>query len=299
VLGRAATVELACRWSEAELASLERQCAGEESLLADAMRLRGATDVTQFLAIGPVLWEEWTRARRRGAHPGGHLLISTVLDLVCHGIEQPLPEHLLHALYTTSDRPGKRESFRSALAWARETKHAITGLLVPGEKEDTWSAYGALVAEAVRHRGRSELPTRTWRFVSEEVKAGTLTDIDDILAATEADLRPRASGGDAYAVSVLAHMHEAAGSPEAESLYREAADADPKWAWDAGAFLMRHHRLAEGFPYLAAGAGQDPRRYARALGELLRVESEQWLRTAGEAEFAAGEAEFAAGDGLS
>ncbi|MFE7127384.1 sel1 repeat family protein [Streptomyces sp. NPDC057617] len=286
ILARAETVELASSWTDDELWCLV------ESMQPD-IRLSGAIEwcrderVTEYLAIGPELWAEWQHARRPNAHPRGHLLVRAAADLAGYGIRQPVPQELLrsvHELYGPEIADASLEPFEDALAWATETRHGVTGLLVAGPEAGTWRAYGSLVADAIRSPDGVRLPYRAWMYVLSALRSRA-PGADAVLAAARAALLPDAEEGDAKAMYWLASIcHEAEETGEAARWYAAAADAEPQYAYEAGKYLAEQGNAIEAIPYLRTAAEDGNSRLAAALlGRLMRDQAEHWLRVAADA----------------
>ncbi|MFD7894378.1 tetratricopeptide repeat protein [Streptomyces sp. NPDC059743] len=281
VLARAETVELSSRWSEDELSRLMK-LSSHDARLAGALNRRGDSGVTQYLAVGPDLWARWNRARRPSAHPRGHLLVRAAIDLARHGISVPVPLELLraiHKLYGPEIADASSESFEDALAWATETRHGVTGLLVAGPEPGTWRAYGSLVADGARCPDMAPMPYFAWGFAMDMGIDG-MSEPEKITAA-QAALLPAAEKGDIDAMLWLAVFCEDAGDVvEAARWYRAAADANSSYAYLAGDYLAEHGSVLEAIPYLRTAAETGNRTSAALLGRLLRDQAEHWLRVA-------------------
>ncbi|MFE0131743.1 tetratricopeptide repeat protein [Streptomyces sp. NPDC059037] len=279
-LSGAGTVQLSCRWSVAELARL---AAFEDPRLVDAREWRGGSGITQFLALGPELWDEWRRARRR--HPLGHLVVRAAVDLARCGITSDVPEVLLRetcAGYGEVDLAG--EDFEAALAWAAATRHGVTGLLVRGGQPGTWRAYGSLVADAVRSPEAEPVPDQVWGTAVAGARTHRL-DVETAVAAFRAVMVPRADDGDLIAMNGLAALaHWDGDVSEAESWYRKAAAlGDPRAGHGLGQILADRGAKAEAIHYLeiAAEAGMEDAYVT--LGKLHRDRARHWLTKGAEA----------------
>ena len=69
--------------------------AAEDPRLVEAARRCGVEGVAAYLAVGPLLWEEWQRARRADRHPRGYALVRAAVDLARCGLRGPLAQNLL------------------------------------------------------------------------------------------------------------------------------------------------------------------------------------------------------------
>ncbi|MFH8796382.1 tetratricopeptide repeat protein [Streptomyces sp. NPDC017941] len=289
VLSGARTVELSRRWSAAELARLAG--AGDPRLTAAAER-RGSRGVTEYLALGPELWDEWRRARRPQTHPQGHLLVRAAIDLARCGIGEDIPLAVLRAVVEdypdeqeASVREGRRhESFEEALAWATRLRYDATGLLVPGTKADTYRAYGSLVADAVRSGELGEVSTSVWVHGSATAAAHGL-DVAPLVDACRAALLPRAAGGDVEACLLLGWVAVAVGDvSEAEGWYRRAADrGNPLGCNELGHILAGRGAVVEAAGYLEKAAEAGSKDAYLTLGKLYRDRARHWLNQGAEA----------------
>ncbi|WJV48244.1 zinc-ribbon domain-containing protein [Streptomyces flavofungini] len=291
VLSGAHTVELSRRWSDAELRRLGE---ADDPRLADAREWRGKRGVTEYLALGPELWDEWRRARRAQAHPRGHLLVRAAVDLARCGLRQDVPLPVLSAVqelyseYSAQNPhavlPGESELFEDALAWATRPRYEATGLLVPGATEGTYRAYGSLVADAVRSGALGAVPDEVWADVCTVGSAHGL-DVAPVAEACRAALASRGAEGDIDACVVLGIATEFAGDvSEAEGWYRKAADQGHAGACNQlGHILAGRGAAVEAIHYLeqaAAGGCQDA--YV-TLGKLHRDRARHWLTKGAEA----------------
>ncbi|MEU4998363.1 hypothetical protein [Streptomyces sp. NPDC021622] len=280
VLGGAGTVQLSHDWSETELTRL---ALFDDPRLADAREWRGESGITQFLVLGPELWDKWRRARQ--GNPLGHLVVRAAVDLARCGITADIPQVLLRgtcAKYGELDLTD--EDFDWALAWAAEPRNGVTGLLVRGEQPDTWRAYGSLVADAVRWPETEPVPDMVWG----EAVAGARThglDTDTVVASFRAVMLPRADGRDLtamYGLGALAHRE--GDVVEAESWHRKAADLGDLRSCNAlGQILANRGAKAEAIHYLeiAAEAGMEDAYVT--LGKLHRDRARHWLTKGAEA----------------
>ncbi|MEL3948297.1 tetratricopeptide repeat protein [Streptomyces sp. LNU-CPARS28] len=285
VLSGAHTVELSRRWSPAELARLAQ---ADDPRLTDAARWRGGRGITEYLALAPELWDEWRRARRSAAHPRGHLLVRAAIDLGRCGISQAVTSSLLRSVSETYGLRGietQQETFESALAWATEPRHGGTGLLVPGEEEGKWRAYGSLVADAGRWAEMPPVPDSVWGWALAAAYAEEDYDFVAVDCAFRNALLPRATAGEADAMRMLGERADDTGDVlEAERWYRRAVEAG-----DAGAVGLLGHlltgcdALAEAIPFLESAAEAGSIEAAATLGRVHRRLAEYWLRKAAEA----------------
>ncbi|MFJ4621388.1 sel1 repeat family protein [Streptomyces sp. NPDC088812] len=274
VLSGAPTAGLSCRWSAAELTRL---AGAADPRLADARRYRGALGVTRFLAVGPELWEEWRRAGRPGAQPGGHLLVRLAVDLARCGLTAAVP-------LAEFERRTARSFPASDLDWAARPRLGVVGLLVRGEQAGTWRASGPLVADALRS---SELPPPgpdLWSFAAETAQEHGPDDFDAVVRAGRAALREWAEADDEYAVWSLADLAALAGDDtDARFWYRRLAELVPRLAQPFAEYLLGRGEDDEAVHYLMKAAGAGHERAVHDLGPLLLARAEHWLARSAEA----------------
>ncbi|MER5198761.1 tetratricopeptide repeat protein [Streptomyces sp. NPDC002755] len=275
------------RWSEQEV---ERLTALRDDLLGEALDRRGATGVTQYLAIGAELRAQWQRAGYSNSrHPYGHLLIRAATDLARCGVTGDIPRRLLEEACRThgAHRPAGRaqpESFQEAVDWAVQPLHGVTGMLVPGaplrvgESEETWRPYGSLVVDAEQETARA-VPDAVWRCALEGTKYDTGVHLN-VRATADVVFSARAQEGDAGAMHLLSLLSE----NEATALdwLRRAVDAGrTELAGQVGERLLGRGEAEEALPYLRTAAEAKPDGpEARLLGEAHLALAEQWLRKA-------------------
>ncbi|MCX4666704.1 ATP-binding protein [Streptomyces sp. NBC_01381] len=268
VLSGAGTVQLNSRWSEPELARLAEAA---DPRLVDAARWRGERDVTEYLAVGPELWDEWRRAARR--NPLGHLLVRAAIDLARCGLTRGVTPKLLSQVqeeYGPEAADADSESFEEALAWATEPRHGVTGLLVPGEWPGTWRAYGSLIADAARSPLTGPVPDKVWVRAYRELQPHDVAELDGFVAAFRLILTPQAANGDAPAMTWLGLLAENEGdTAAAEDWYRKAADLGSTRAAGAlGRLLAVRVAYAEAVPHLTAAADAGEAGAAALLGQV-------------------------------
>ncbi|MFE0103171.1 tetratricopeptide repeat protein [Streptomyces sp. NPDC059009] len=299
VLAGARTVHLGCDWSAPELGRLADRAAGDPRLAA-ARNRHGGTGVTEFLSVAPELWEEWRHAGRGGStHLRGHLLVRAAIDLARCGIEDDIPLELLldiqgrYAEYKEQVAAGAgQQTPADALAWATAPRHGVTGLLVPGSADDTYRAYGSLVADGARSGELPPLLDVVWvRAVLGSKKHG-FAALPAVTAGYRAAFLPRAEGGEAQAQCMLGFFAEDAGdTEEAETWHRKAADRGHiDSCVQLGNLLARRGAGADAIPYLESAAEAGKREVLPLLGRLLQERAVHYLRRAeshGNAEAAA------------
>ncbi|MFD7758639.1 tetratricopeptide repeat protein [Streptomyces microflavus] len=283
VLGGAAPVELQRVWSAVELGYLD--AFDEDPRLRAAAVWSGGQTAPEYLAVGPELMEEWRRARRPNAHPRGHLLVRAAIDLARCGVSWAgTPVDVLReaqAMYPEEAAAAGGESFEDALAWAVGIRHGVTGLLVPGERHDTWAAFGSLPSDVDARADSPPVPLDMWRLAFDKApdKGSRLT----VRWNAHESLVPQADSDPEIPV-VLAGINAAIGDIEtAEFWYRKAADAGhTEAAATAGQLLASRDATAEALPYLEQAAEAGIVRSQYHLGVLLAARAQSWLTLAAE-----------------
>ncbi|MFE0374923.1 tetratricopeptide repeat protein [Streptomyces inhibens] len=291
VLDLAHTVEPAREWSPAERARCAEQ-GRSDFRLADAARSSGPEGAAGYLALGPLLWEEWWRARRADRHPRGHALVRAALDLARCGLTGPLPMDLLlkvHEGYADVDGMD-RESVQEARAWATERRYGRLRLLVR-VSGDTWRVAPFLVETAARHEDFPAVDGQVWGCALEVARADNAYDFKEIAAGARDAFRRTADDGDSTALHNLGLLAESLGErEEAEHWYRRAAEAGlTQSAGRLGRMLAERGEGKEAEPFLEMAAEAGDAEAATLLAKLLRDRAQRWLtvgRTCGSAEAA-------------
>ncbi|GAB7033064.1 tetratricopeptide repeat protein [Streptomyces sp. NPDC021749] len=293
VLDLATVVELAREWSPAERARLAHR--GGESgdpRLVDALCSSGPEGAAAYLTLGPLLWDEWWRARRADRHPRGHALVRAALDLARCGLHGPLPMDLLvkvHECYagvTGMDR----EPLADARAWATERRHGLLRFLVRGTG-DTWRVAPFLLEAAEWHDTLPPVDGQVWGYALAVARADDAYDYPAFAAVAREAFRRAAEAGDGTALHNLGVLAESLGErAEAEEWFRRAADdGQPQSAWRLGRMLADRGEDKAAEPYLELAAEAGDAEAATLLGKLLRGRAERWLaagRAGGSAEAA-------------
>ncbi|MFG3118730.1 tetratricopeptide repeat protein [Streptomyces sp. NPDC048197] len=305
VLDLATVIELAREWSPAERARLAHRAGRTgDPRLVDALCSSGPEGVAAYLTLGPLLWDEWWRARRADRHPRGHALVRAALDLARCGLRGPLPMDLLvkaHEGY--ADVTGMdREAVPDAQAWARERRHGLLRFLVRGTG-DTWRVAPFLLEAAERHETLPPVDGRIWRFALAVARTDDTYDYPAIAAAAREAFRRAAEAGDGTALHNLGLVAESLGErAEAEEWFRRAADAGrPESAGRLGRMLADRGEGKAAEPYLELAAEAGDAEAATLLGKLLRERAERWLGVGKEggsveAAYLWGDLRLAAGD---
>ncbi|MGW0331171.1 hypothetical protein ACWD0J_04690 [Streptomyces sp. NPDC003011] len=281
VVAAARTVELAREWSEAEL---ERLAAHDDPRAYPAYMWSGREGAASYFAIGHLLFDEWRRVGTHLEHPRGQLLVRAAVDLARCGVRGAVPVGLLASVQERYGRE-ERESFEDALAWATTPLFGVSGLLVQGDEADTWRAYGALVAEALRSGADLEpVPDEVWWTLLDAAEGGAPVDRGPVLDAARVALHARIEAGDADLMYAFA---DRVGGDEREELLRRAADAGhPRAAEEWAARLLHAGDETGALRYLEAAAESGSTSAAREAGRLHLGLAEKWLTAARDAEAA-------------
>lgn len=290
VVAAARTVELAREWSEAEL---ERLAAHDDPRAYPAYLWSGREGAASYFAVGHLLFDEWRRSGTRLEHPRGQLLVRAAVDLARCGVTGAVPGMLLRRVQEKYEAE-ERESYEDALAWATAPLFGVSGLLVAGEADGTWRAYGALLAEALRTGDLEPVPDEVWWTLLDAADSEGPLDHGVILGAARAALRSPIEAGDAEVMYNLA-MHVE--GDESESLLHRAADGGHrKAAIRVAASLLNDGDEQAALPYLEVAAEGGSSWAALNLGRIHRDRAEYWLCAAAEA--GNGEAAHVLGDML-
>ncbi|MGW1587124.1 sel1 repeat family protein [Streptomyces sp. NPDC002386] len=296
VLGRAETVELAREWSPRELAALETV---DDPRLAGARDSRGRLTVTEYLAVGPELWDEWRRARRAGAHPAGHFLVRAAADAARCGLTGPLPADVLGEMVAAyfADVPPEQwqehekdwETREEGLAWAAAPRLGLTGLLVQDpEDADAYEVHGSLRADLEADEAYADIPVYVWLEVMSVAGTEGADVVDAVARAADRELSGRAEEGDGGAMFLLGVMAEiredrdgcvtwleravAAGLPS-EQLVRDVNAM-------LGDMLVEAGEYEKAVPCLREAAEHGDTNAAYALARALRQWADHWIRRA-------------------
>ncbi|CCK29561.1 hypothetical protein BN159_5182 [Streptomyces davaonensis JCM 4913] len=279
----ARTVDLTCEWSEAELARLAKS---DDPRLVDAVRWRGELGVTQFLSVGPELWEEWRLASRPG-RGSGHLLVRAAIDAARCGVTSGLSagaweflinERRMYGSGTTLDVPVSPDD----LEWASRPRLGVAGLLVPGAEEGTWRACGTLVADAIRCPDLPLFTPHLWGSMAWMAGKYDLPERAEVSRAAREAVRVEAEAGDSSAPVILGVLSTWAGDdPEARHWWGRVAEEDEREAYMLGRYLLLEQgELAEALPHIQRAAEAGNPEPAQELGFLLLARAQQWLAVA-------------------
>lgn len=271
VVAAARTVELAREWSEAELAGL---AALDDPRAYPAYMWSGREGVASYFALGHHLFDEWRRVGTQLEHPRGQLLVRAAVDLARCGVTAAVPAELLRNVQEKY-RAEERESFEDALTWATAPMFGASGLLVAGEEDGTWRAYGALVAEALRSGDLEPVPDEVWWTLLDMSQGSACIDRGAVLDAARAALHPRLEQDTGLMTAFASRV----GADERRDLLRRAADAgDAEAAEELAVILLKAGDEEAALRYLELAAEGGSERAAREAGRLHLSRAEKWLR---------------------
>ncbi|MEU1402078.1 hypothetical protein ABZ471_06860 [Streptomyces sp. NPDC005728] len=285
VLDLAQLVELPREWSRAERGRAEG--AGDPRL-AQAARRSGAEGVAAYLALAPLLWEEWQRARRPDRHPRGHALVRAAVDLARCGLGGPLPQDLILEVHQTHEVPAglDRESVEDALEWAAGKRFGVLPLLRRGGPR-AWEPAACLVDMAEQDGGLPPVGGGVLRQRAVEVaREDEAYDFETVARLARTAFGDAAESGDKAAMYRLGLLEESLGSAEeAEDWFRRAAEAGvAKAAGHLGRLLAGRGEGKRAEPFLERAAEAGDGTAATLLGKLLRDRAEKWLQVGADQE---------------
>lgn len=249
VIELATTVEIERRWSPAEV--------DRAGGFADDPRIRAALGqaaqfgLSEVLAAGPELEQDWRRAWGRGGQPRGASLVAAAVDCRRAGTHVPLPLDLLAELaehYLTHHggpllRP---ESLDDALSWATQPIHGASSLLLPSDRDGHYLAFDYLIDLP----GLAAVPQATWDMLIQWATPEQAFDIGNAAAqrfqfstAVHA-YRKSAAGFVAAADIAMARYVAASGNPaEAKRMLVDMLDSrmDTVGAEHPDTLRIRHY----------------------------------------------------------
>ncbi|MCX5363009.1 sel1 repeat family protein [Streptomyces sp. NBC_00124] len=301
VLDLAHMVELPREWSEADR---ERAEIAGDARLTEAAHRSGVEGAAAYLSVGPLLWEEWQRARRADRHPRGHALVRAAIDLARCGLHGPISQDLLvkvhEAYYVVAGM--ERESVDDALAWAAEKRHgALRMLRRCGTR--TWEVAPYLVETAVQDASFPAVDESVWRCALEAARGDAAYDFEVVARRAGEAFRSAADAGDRQAMFELGRLRETLGrDAEAERWFRRAAEAgQTEAAGRLGRLFVERGEAKDAEPFLEAAAESGDAGAATLLAKVLLERAGQWLQAGAagqdlEAYHLLGDLHFGSGD---
>ncbi|ELP62379.1 tetratricopeptide repeat protein [Streptomyces turgidiscabies] len=282
VLDLAHIVELPRDWSHGE-----RKRAGEaaDPRLTEAARRCGAEGVAGYLAVGPMLWEEWQRARRADRHPRGYALVRAAVDLARCGLRGPLPQGLLVQVHAGYEGVAgmEREPVDDALAWAAEKRHGVLRML-RRSGASMWEASPYLVDTAFQDEACPPVePQVRWAALG-VAWVDSAYDAEVVVEGARGAFQVAAEAGDGQAMFELGLLEERLGdTEEAEGWFRRAVEAGKtEAAGILGRLLVQRGAARDAEAFLETSAEAGDHEAAVMLGKLLRDRSLRWLKAGAE-----------------
>ncbi|MFJ2234678.1 hypothetical protein [Streptomyces sp. NPDC087859] len=279
VLDLAHMVELPRGWSEAER---ERAGRASDVRLAGAARRSGAEGIAAYLSVGPLLWEEWRRARRADRHPRGHALVRAAIDLARCGLQGPVSLDLLVEVHEVYDGVAgmERESVDEALLWAVEKRHGALRMLRRSGAR-MWEAAPYLVETVAQDTSYPAVDVPVWRCALEAARGDAAYDFEVVARRAGEAFRSAADAGDSQAMFDLGRLREDLGKDaEAEEWFRRAAEAGhTEAAGRLGRLFVQRGETKDAEPFLEVAAEAGDAGAATLLGKVLLERAGEWLRT--------------------
>ncbi|MEV5887851.1 tetratricopeptide repeat protein [Nonomuraea fuscirosea] len=242
--------------------------------------------VSQFLAAGPQLFQDWQDARGSWpeGRPRGAALVNAAVDLRRAGLQEPVPISFLYEIHELYLPPAVRvESWDEALAWATEPLHSTSSLLVPVEL-DRYLAFDYLADAYDTTLGWPAVPDDVWQAVTAHVRSADAIGIawtayfrNDIHAAERALRRAFDAGRYDAALEFATMMHSMHQSQEVVDWLEQAVSRAEQTGSSAEETIALRNQLAWwiGARYSASG---DPAK-ALELAQTAVEESERLLGT--------------------
>ncbi|MGW2963366.1 hypothetical protein ACWDGI_33575 [Streptomyces sp. NPDC001220] len=272
-LATARTVTVDREWSEGEL---QRLAHTEDPRAYPAYMWSGKEGAASYFAIGHVLFDEWQRDGTRTDHPRGQTLVRAAVDLARCGVTEAVPAGLLREVEACYAEPTENgpERFEDALAWATTPKSGGSSLLVAGERNGTWRAYGALVAEALRSGGLPPVPDDVWWVLLDDARV----DRAAVMDAAQAAMRHRVEAGDVAVMRRFAVLSE--GEKQQEWYRMAVGHGDRLAALRLAEILLERDDEQAAIPYLERAAEGGLAEAALQLSEIYQRRAWEWARVA-------------------
>ena len=296
VLNHAQTIILQRRWSPAEAARAESET---DPRIRAALQYRDTYGIAEYLAAGPMLYEQWQYAWAADANPRGAALVAAAIDCTRAGLLDSIPLELLrnaHQYYL--DAVGgpllRPEPFDEALKWAAQRRLGVTSLLLPGKDADTYRAFDYLTDKVMLADDVTPIPAATWTIVREAAAAsGQLHEVakaavgqgnGELAESIWRDLADDGDGGACYALGTL--YDSTARDEDAEYWLLRAAELGvPHAAVALGHLLGRNDRRKEAEKWYSRAADQGDAHGMYHMGAIhsakgMEKDAEEWFRRA-------------------
>jgi tetratricopeptide (TPR) repeat protein len=172
VLKQADIVFVERRWSPAEKARAEKIC---DARVSAALQHGDTYGIAEYLAAGPMLYQEWRLAGEAGQNPRGAAIVAAAIDSYRAGLHDFVPlemlrtihEHYLDAAGGPLLRP---EPFGEAITWATQRLAGVSSLIMPGKDGQSYRAFDYLTDRIMLAADEHPIPKATWDAVYAHVK---------------------------------------------------------------------------------------------------------------------------------
>ena len=297
VLKQAEPIYLSRRWGHVEIG---RAHENEDPRIAAALNHEGMYGIAEYLAAGPILYDEWRLGWDADQNPRGAALVAAAID--CHraGLHDFLPLELLRIThYYYLDIAGgsllRPESFEDALTWASKRRAGVTSLLLPGKENSTYRAFDYLTDRVMLTPNASPVPNVTWEAIrdyfaenanrlQEVATAAASQDNSDLAESIWQKLADQGSSNAARLLGVL-YLRTNRDAEAEQSLERAVALGNLAAATTLGHLLTWNGKGDEAEQwYERAATGEDPHGMYH-MGVICRnkgleTEAETWFRRA-------------------
>jgi hypothetical protein len=264
-------IHLDRRWSGEEI---HRASTSADPRVRQASRHAGEFGVAEYLAAGPQLLAEWHDAWSPGNHPRAAALVAAAVDAERAGVQRGVSVDMLrrlHGRYLTAKGGAtlRPEPFDEALAWATQTLHATSSLLVPAGR-GRYRPFGYLTDAVDTAPERTAIREDTWHLLVNRMPAAICWHIGEaayarrqLNVARAAFQRAAAAGNRTAELKVADCVGESGPRGEALIALREIIDVRIR------AVGPHHPDVLEARLALAGWTGRagDPRAAVRLLTE--------------------------------
>ncbi|MDG6106124.1 sel1 repeat family protein [Dactylosporangium aurantiacum] len=267
LLNQVDSILLPRRWSVGEIA---KAVSTQDARMLEASKQADRFGISEYLAAGPTLFEEWQLAWGAGGNARGAAIVHAAIDCTRAGVSQSIPESLLrevheHYLEEAGGFLLAPESFDEAIEWAKRRRNGVTSLLLPSKDGTGFRVFDYLPDAVERSNDSAPVPDFTWEAVKQH-------------AANDATMLHR------IATSAMGQDRADIGLQIWENL---AEQGDATAAMNVGRILRRLERTGEALSWLTRAAELGQIEAATELGLLFENEAEKekaqtWYRRAAE-----------------
>lgn len=212
VLNQATVIHLERRWTADERSRADRT---NDPRIKDALQHASLYGVSEYLAAGPMLFDEWHLAWGPDQNPRGAALVRAAIDCQRAGLHGFVPLDLLRLVHQHYlDEAGgsllRPEPFEKAIAWAAQRRWGITSLLLPGKDGESYRAFDYLTDRVMETSESNLVPNSTWSTVTEFLD-------DNVSALEEVAIAAMSQANYVVAESIWKRL---AVNDNAEAMYR-------------------------------------------------------------------------------